>query len=157
VSPSVAIAAKDKGSSKPAIAEKGKWPAEDEEAKKAIKDDTPLDEGPFDQVLSGQRYRVQHVMRKVMGAMQLAEAAGFAEQLGYSLGSTIFGGGQDGYLYCCPDNLEIDVCYYMANNVGFPKLETMLSTMFDEDFSDCLAYTHLKVILLTFVFSFGLL
>jgi hypothetical protein len=44
------------------------------------------------------------------------------------------------------------VCRYMADNVGFPKLEAILSTMSDEDFSDCLSYTHLKVILLTFVF-----
>jgi hypothetical protein len=64
----------------------------------------------------------------------------------------IFGGSQDDYLYCCPDNIEIDVFRYMANNVGFPKLEAMLSTMFDEDFSDYLDYTHLKVILLSFAF-----
>jgi hypothetical protein len=32
------------------------------------------------------------------------------------------------------------------------KLEAMLSTMSDEEFSDCLAYTHLKAILLTFNF-----
>jgi hypothetical protein len=41
VTPSVVIAAEDKGSSKPALAEeKGKGPAELEEAKKAIEDDT---------------------------------------------------------------------------------------------------------------------
>jgi hypothetical protein len=45
----------------------------------------------------------------------------------------------------------------VADYVGFPKLEAMLSTMSDEEFSDCMAYTHLKVILLIFVFSFGLL
>jgi hypothetical protein len=39
------------------------------------------------------------------------------------------------------------VCRYKSDNVGFPKLEAMLSTMSDEDFSDCLAYTHLEVIL----------
>jgi hypothetical protein len=91
-----------------------------------------------------------------MGLKQLAEAVGFAEQLGYPSGYTIFGGGQDDYLYCCPDSRETDVCRYMAGNVGFPKLEAMMSTMSEEDFSDCLTYTHLKVILLTFVFSFGL-
>jgi hypothetical protein len=40
----------------------------------------------------------------------------------------------------------------MADNVGFPRLEAMLSTISYEDLSDCFAYTHLKVILLTFVF-----
>jgi hypothetical protein len=38
------------------------------------------------------------------------------------------------------------VCRYMADNVGFSKLEAMLSTMSDEDFSNCLGYTRLKVI-----------
>jgi hypothetical protein len=45
-------------------------------------------------------------------------------------------------------------CRYMADNVGFLKLEAMLSTMSDEEFSDYLAYTHLKVIFISF-FSFG--
>jgi hypothetical protein len=90
------------------------------------------------------------VAGKVMGAKQLAEAIGFAEQLGYRLGSIIFRGGSDDYLYCCPNNLEIKVCRYMANNIGFPKLEAMLSTMSSKDFSDCLAYTHLKLIFIDF-------
>jgi hypothetical protein len=48
------MAVEDKGSSKPALAEnKGKRSAEFEEAKKAIKDDTPLSEGSFDQDLGG--------------------------------------------------------------------------------------------------------
>jgi hypothetical protein len=38
----------------------------------------------------------------------------------------------------------------MAYNVGFPKTEAMLSTMSSKDFSDCLAYTHLKVIPIDF-------
>jgi hypothetical protein len=149
----IAIEAEDKGSSKPTLAEeKGKGPAEIEDAKKAIEDDTPLGEGPFEQILGGQRYRVHHAEGKVMGVKQLAEDVGFAEQLGYFTWSTIFGAGQDDYLYCCPDNRETYVCRYMADNVAFPKLEAMLSTMSDKNFSDCLAYTHLKVILLTFAF-----
>jgi hypothetical protein len=62
-----------------------------------------------------------------MGAKQLAEAIGYAEQLGYPSGSTIFGGGLNNYLYYCPDNLETEVCRHMADNIGFPKLEAMLS------------------------------
>jgi hypothetical protein len=42
--------------------------------------------------------------------------------------------------------METKVCSYMADNIGFLKLEAMLLTMSSEDFSDCLAYTHLKVI-----------
>jgi hypothetical protein len=95
---------------------------------------------------------VHHAVGKVMGVKQLAEAIGFAEQLGYPSRSTIFGGGPDDYLYCCPDNMETEVCRYMVDNIGFPKLEAMLSTMSSEDFSDCLAYTHLKVISVDFSF-----
>jgi hypothetical protein len=41
-------------STKPAMVhDKGKEPIEIEEAKKAIEDDTPLGEGPFDQELGG--------------------------------------------------------------------------------------------------------
>jgi acyl-CoA reductase-like NAD-dependent aldehyde dehydrogenase len=89
---------------------------------------------------------------KVMGAKQLAEAIHFAKQMRYPLGSTIFGDSEDDYLYFCPNSKGTYVCCYMADNVGFPKLKAMLPTMSEEDFSDCLTYTHLKVILLTFVF-----
>jgi hypothetical protein len=86
---------KDKGSSKPALAEeKGNGAAEFEEAKRTIEDGTPLGEGPLDQDLGGRRYWVHHVVGKMMGAKQLAEAIVFAEQLGYTSGSTIFGVGQ---------------------------------------------------------------
>jgi hypothetical protein len=51
--PSAMIVAKERtGSTKPVMAEdKGKGPAKIEESKKAIEDDTPLGEGPFDQEL----------------------------------------------------------------------------------------------------------
>jgi hypothetical protein len=39
-----------------------------------------------------------------MGAKEMVEALGFAEQLGYPSGSTIFGGGLDNNLYCYPDS-----------------------------------------------------
>jgi hypothetical protein len=68
-------------------------------------------------------------------------------------GSTIFGGGPDDYLHCCLDILEIEVCRHMADNIGFPKLEAMLSTMSSKDFSNCLAYTHLKVTSISLAFK----
>jgi hypothetical protein len=49
--------------------------------------------------------------------------------------------------------MENEACRYMADNIGFQKLEAMLSTMSFEDFSDCLAYTHLKVISIYFTFK----
>jgi hypothetical protein len=86
-----------------------------------------------------------------MGAKQLAEGIDYGEQLGYPLRSNIFRGGSDHYLYCYPDNLEIEVCRHMEDNIGFLKLEAMLSTMSSKDFLDCLAYTHLKVTSINFV------
>jgi hypothetical protein len=88
-----------------------------------------------------------------MGAKQLAEAIGYVEQLGYPSRSTIFGGGPDDYLYCCPDSLETEVCHHMADNISFPKLAAMLSTMSSQNFSECLAYTHLMVTSIGFVFK----
>jgi hypothetical protein len=60
VTPLAIIVAKEKiGYTNPAMVEdKGKGPAKIEEAKKAIEDDTPLGEGPFEQDLGGQRYKV---------------------------------------------------------------------------------------------------
>jgi hypothetical protein len=58
---SMIIVAKEKGSSKPIpIEDKGKGPTKIEETKKAIEDDTPLGEGPFDKDLGGRRYKVRH-------------------------------------------------------------------------------------------------
>jgi hypothetical protein len=31
------------------------------------------------------------------------------------------------FLYCLPDNKEIDVCQEMMDNMGYPKLELRLS------------------------------
>lgn len=75
----------------------------------------------------------------------VCETRAFAEKVGYPLGVMIFGGRLDDYLYCCPDSLETDFCCYMMDNIGFPKLEVGLSMVPFEDFSDCLAYTQLKV------------
>jgi hypothetical protein len=49
--------------------------------------------------------------------------------------------------------MKTEASRYMADNIGFPKLEAMLSTMSSEDFSDCLAYTHLKVTSIGFAFK----
>jgi hypothetical protein len=117
VTPSAIMVAE--GSSKPTLAEdKGKGSAKFEVVEKAIKDDTPLGEGPFDQDLGGRRYQVHHVVGKMMGTKQLAKAIGFAEQLGYPSRTTIFGGGPNDYLYCCPDNMETEVCHQNKRHWG---------------------------------------
>jgi hypothetical protein len=89
------------GSSNPATVEdKGKGPIRNDEAKKAIEGDTPLSEEPFDQEFGCRKYRVHQAARKSMGAKQLAEAIGFAEQLGYPSMATIFRRGPNDYLHC---------------------------------------------------------
>jgi hypothetical protein len=48
--------------------------------------------------------------------------------------------------------METEVCRYMMDNVGFPKLDAMLSILPSEYFYDCLAYTHIEVISIGFCF-----
>jgi hypothetical protein len=52
---------------------------------------------------------------------------------------------EDDFLYCLPDNKEISVCWEMAKNMGFLKLEVDLSVMSKDDHADSLAYNSLKV------------
>jgi hypothetical protein len=52
---------------------------------------------------------------------------------------------KDDYLYCLPNNKEIDVCRELMDNMGNPKLELGLSAMPKDQLEDCLAYNSLKV------------
>jgi hypothetical protein len=52
---------------------------------------------------------------------------------------------EDDFLYCFLDNKEISVCWEMAKNMGFPKLEVGLSAMSKDDLADNLGYNNLKV------------
>lgn len=68
------------------------------------------------------------------------------EALRYPLGVDVYGGnGEDDYLYCLPYSREIDVCRVMMDNIGYPKLEDMLSAMPKGGMPDCLAHNNLKV------------
>jgi hypothetical protein len=55
------------------------------------------------------------------------------------------GTNEDDFLYCLLENKEISVCWEMARNIGFPKLEVGLSAMSKDDLADNLAYNSLKV------------
>jgi hypothetical protein len=58
----------------------------------------------------------------------------------------VYGGdGEEDFLYCLPDNKEINVCREMMNNMGFPKLEVGLSAMTKDQLADDLAFNSLKV------------
>jgi hypothetical protein len=82
------------------------------------------------------RFVIHHVVDKKMTLEQIAKTHAFAERQGYSPRATVFGRGQDDYLYCCMDNMEIDVCHFMMDNIGYPKLEVGLSAMLVEDILD---------------------
>jgi hypothetical protein len=64
----------------------------------------------------------------------------------------VYGGNdEDDFLYCLLDNKEINVCWEMAYNIGYPKLELDLSTMSKDQLVDSLAYNSLKVCMFWFV------
>jgi hypothetical protein len=52
---------------------------------------------------------------------------------------------EDDFLYCLPDNKEITVCWEMAKNMGFLKLEDGLFAMSKDDLADSLVYNSVKV------------
>ena len=55
------------------------------------------------------------------------------------------GDDKEDFLYCLPDNKEINVCREMMNNMGFLKLELDLSAMSKDQLADSLAFNSLKV------------
>jgi hypothetical protein len=55
------------------------------------------------------------------------------------------GNDEDDFLYCLPDNKEINVYREMMDNIGYPKLELGLSPMTKNQLADSLAYNSLKV------------
>jgi hypothetical protein len=77
---------------------------------------------------------------------KIAEAQHYARDLQYPRGSLVCSGDyEDDFLYCLPNNKEIHVCWEMADNIGYPKLELGLSTMMKDQLADNLAYNSLKV------------
>jgi hypothetical protein len=57
---------------------------------------------------------------------------------------------EDDFLYCLPDNKEINVYREMASNIGYPKLEVGLSVMSKDQLADSLAYNSLKMCIFWF-------
>jgi hypothetical protein len=58
----------------------------------------------------------------------------------------VYGGDdKEDFLYCLPDNKEINVYREMMNNMGFPKLKLGLSAMSKDQLADNLAFNSLKV------------
>jgi hypothetical protein len=95
---------------------------------------------------------VRHASGKRLSEEQITEAQHYAKDLKYPRGSLVYGGdNEDDFLYCLPDNKEINVCREMVDNIGHPKLELGLSVMTKDQLADSLAYNNLKVCMLWFV------
>jgi hypothetical protein len=89
---------------------------------------------------------IQHASGKKLSEEEIAEAKHYTRELKYLKGALVYNGtNEDDFLYCLPDNKEISVCWEMAKNIGFPKLEVGLSAMSKDDLADSLAYNSLKV------------
>jgi hypothetical protein len=89
---------------------------------------------------------IRHASRKNLSEEEIAEAKHYAKELKYPKGSLVYNGtDEDDFLYCLPDNKEISVCWEMARNIGFLKLEVGLSAMSKDDLADSFAYNSLKV------------
>jgi hypothetical protein len=95
---------------------------------------------------------VRHASGKQLSEEQIAEAQHYAKALKYPRGSLVYGGDdEDDFLYCLPDNKEINVCQEMEDNIGYLKLELGLSATSKDQLADSLAYNNLKVCMLWFV------
>jgi hypothetical protein len=91
-------------------------------------------------------YIVRHASGKQLSEQQIAEVRHYAKDMKYPRGSLVYGGNdEDDYLYCLPDNREIDVSRGIMDNMGYPKLELDLSAMSKDQLADCLAYNNLKI------------
>lgn len=122
-----------------------------EEEKEYFEKETQMLEGK--QVIGVPKYVIRRIAGKKLTTEQIVKVQKFVERLRYPSRKTIFSGGEDDYLYCCPDNLETETCRYMAKIIGFLKLESGLAAMLHQDLADYLAYIGLKV---TFLFLFQL-
>jgi hypothetical protein len=91
-------------------------------------------------------YIIRYASGKQLSSEQIAEVQHYAKELKYPQGSLVYGGdNEDEFLYCLPDNKEINVCRQMMDNMGYPNLELGFSAMTMEQLADSLAYNSLKV------------
>jgi hypothetical protein len=73
---------------------------------------------------------VRHASGKQLSEEQVVEAQHYAKDLKYPRGSLVYDtDDEDDFLYCLPDNKEINVCREMADHISYPKLELVLSAM----------------------------
>ena len=77
----------------------------------------------------------------------------YAKDLNYPRGSLVYGGNdEDDFLFCLPDNKEINVCQEIMDNMGYSNLELGLSSMPKDQLANSLAYNSLKVCIYLFLY-----
>jgi uncharacterized protein YqgQ len=65
-------------------------------------------------------YIVRHASGKQLSEEQIDEVQYSVKDLKYPQGSLVYGGNdEDDYLYCLPENKEIDVCREMMDKMGY--------------------------------------
>jgi hypothetical protein len=66
---------------------------------------------------------IRHASEKQLSSKQIAEVEHYARDLKYPRGSLVYGGDdEEDFLYCLPNNKEINVCREMMNNLGVGDL-----------------------------------
>jgi hypothetical protein len=91
-------------------------------------------------------YIIRHASGKVLSQEEKREAQHYAQKLKYPKGALVFNGsGEEDFLYCLPDNIEIFVYWEIGRSIGFPKLEDGLSILSKDELADSLAYNSIKV------------
>jgi hypothetical protein len=102
----------------------------------------PAPEAPHKEL----EFIIRHALGKQLSSEQIAEVEHYARDLKYPRGSLVYrGNDKEDFLYCLPDNKEINVCHEMMNIMGFLKLELGLSAMSKDQLADNLAFNSLKV------------
>jgi hypothetical protein len=77
----------------------------------------------------------------------------YVKDLKYPRGSLVYGeNDEDDYLYCLPDNKEIEVCREMMDKMAYLKLELGLSAMPNDQLTYCQDYNSLKVCIFYFLY-----
>jgi hypothetical protein len=129
-------------SASPACAEAGPSrikPAEQAEEDLLEKLTSPIPEA-FSQDDLG--YIVRHASGKRLSEDQIAEVQYYAKYLKYPRGSLVYrGSDEDVFLYCLPDNKDINVCQEIMDNIGYPKLELGVSVMSKDQLAEALLIT----------------
>jgi hypothetical protein len=96
-------------------------------------------------------YIICHASRKQLSEEQIAEVQYYGKDLKYPQGSLVYGGNdEDDFLYCLPDNKEIDVCREIMDKMGYSMRELGLSAMPKVQLADNLSYNNLKVCIFYF-------